>query len=139
MFDQVVVSRITSSLFGSGAQGGGGLLSSVFGGGKDSGHPDLRFSPFVTGGIMTSRGPVPLNAYANGGIANSPQMAIFGEGRMPEAYVLLPDGKRIPVAMAAPANGNSAPQRGDNRRTYSIDARGTKMGVADQIVTAIRQ
>lgn len=54
---------------------------------------------FANGGIMTNSGPVPLNAYANGGIANSPQVALFGEGRMPEAYVPLPDGRTIPVTM----------------------------------------
>lgn len=48
---------------------------------------------------MTSGGPVPLRKYAGGGIANSPQLAMFGEGSKPEAYVPLPDGRRIPVAM----------------------------------------
>jgi len=54
---------------------------------------------FADGGIMTSGGPVPLRKYAGGGIANSPQLAMFGEGAQPEAYVPLPDGRRIPVAM----------------------------------------
>lgn len=54
---------------------------------------------FENGGIMTSAGPVPLRKYAMGGIANSPQLAMFGEGSMNEAYVPLPDGRRIPVAM----------------------------------------
>ena len=55
---------------------------------------------------MTDRGPVPLKKYASGGIATSPQLAIFGEGRMPEAYVPLPDGRRIPVAMQSGGGGN---------------------------------
>ncbi len=54
---------------------------------------------FADGGIMTSGGPQPLKKYANGGIANTPQLALFGEGRMPEAYVPLPDGRTIPVTM----------------------------------------
>ena len=54
---------------------------------------------FANGGIMSSGGPVPLNAYASGGIANSPQLALFGEGRMNEAFVPLPDGRSIPVSM----------------------------------------
>jgi len=54
---------------------------------------------FADGGVMTSGGPVPLRKYAGGGIANSPQLAMFGEGSKPEAYVPLPDGRRIPVAM----------------------------------------
>lgn len=54
---------------------------------------------FEKGGIMTSRGSVPLRAYARGGVANSPQLALFGEGSRPEAYVPLPDGRNIPVKM----------------------------------------
>jgi len=56
--------------------------------------------PFEQGGIMTSAGALPLHRYANGGIANSPQVAMFGEGRKPEAYVPLPDGRTIPVTMS---------------------------------------
>lgn len=62
---------------------------------------------FANGGIMTNSGPVPLNAYANGGIANSPQVALFGEGRMPEAYVPLPDGRTIPVTMKGEGGGGA--------------------------------
>lgn len=71
------------SLFGFGASSAGG--ASVF--------------SWANGGIMTPSGPLPLRSYAGGGIANRPQLSLFGEGRMPEAYVPLPDGRRIPVAM----------------------------------------
>jgi len=54
---------------------------------------------FANGGIMTGNGPLPLKRYARGGIANSPQLAMFGEGSTPEAYVPLPDGRSIPVRM----------------------------------------
>ena len=57
------------------------------------------FWPFANGGIMSSLGSIPLNTYANGGIATSPQFSIFGEGRMNEAYVPLPDGKSIPATI----------------------------------------
>ena len=40
---------------------------------------------FEDGGIMTRSGPAPLKKYASGGIANSPQLAMFGEGSTPEA------------------------------------------------------
>ena len=60
---------------------------------------------FADGGIMTSGGPVPLRKYAGGGIASSPQLAMFGEGSKPEAYVPLPDGRRIPVAMQGGQGG----------------------------------
>lgn len=52
---------------------------------------------FADGGIMSGSGAVPLRKYAAGGIANSPQLAIFGEGDTEEAFVPLPDGRRIPV------------------------------------------
>jgi len=61
---------------------------------------------FEKGGIMTLDGPLPLKRYAAGGIANSPQMAMFGEGRTPEAYVPLPDGRSIPVTMRGGSSTN---------------------------------
>jgi TP901 family phage tail tape measure protein len=61
---------------------------------------------FEKGGIMTGGGPANLKKYSRGGIANSPQLALFGEGSQPEAYVPLPDGRRIPVAMQGPSGGN---------------------------------
>lgn len=64
---------------------------------------------FANGGIMTSAGPLPLNKYASGGVANSPQLALFGEGRTPEAFVPLPDGRRIPVAMQGGQAASQAP------------------------------
>lgn len=95
----------------SGGGGFGGILSSIFGGGGGSGagSPTGGVRLFANGGIMTPQGSVPLRAYSAGGIANSPQMALYGEGRTPEAYVPLPDGRRIPVAMQGAANGNAAP------------------------------
>lgn len=54
---------------------------------------------FADGGIMTSAGALPLQRYAGGGVATMPQLALFGEGAMNEAYVPLPDGRSIPVTM----------------------------------------
>lgn len=54
---------------------------------------------FANGGIMTDAGAVPLRKYASGGVANRPQLAMFGDGSTPEAYVPLPDGRAIPVRM----------------------------------------
>jgi hypothetical protein len=64
---------------------------------------------FANGGVMSEYGPLKLNKYASGGIANSPQMAIYGEGRMNEAYVPLPDGRTIPVTMQGNTGGGSGP------------------------------
>ena len=73
-------------------------------------------SAFAKGGIMTSHGPLPLNTYASGGIAKKAQVAVFGEGRQPEAYVPLPDGKTIPVTVngGAGAEGQQANMGGNN-------------------------
>ncbi len=60
---------------------------------------------FADGGIMTSSGPLPLRAYATGGVATTPQLAVFGEGSMAEAYVPLPDGRSIPVTMSQSSSG----------------------------------
>jgi hypothetical protein len=60
---------------------------------------------FAGGGIMTSRGPLPLRGYAGGGVASSPQLALFGEGSTPEAYVPVPNG-RIPVTLKGGGGGN---------------------------------
>lgn len=60
---------------------------------------------FADGGIMTSGGSMPLRTYSRGGIANSPQLAMFGEGSRPEAYVPLPDGRTIPVTMQGSGGG----------------------------------
>lgn len=62
---------------------------------------------FANGGIMSSSGSLPLMKYANGGVANKPQLALFGEGRMNEAYVPLPDGRSIPVTMKGDAQTTS--------------------------------
>lgn len=55
---------------------------------------------FANGGIMSGAGSMALKKYANGGIADRPQLALFGEGSMSEAYVPLPDGRSIPVTMS---------------------------------------
>jgi hypothetical protein len=89
MFDSLLTSLV-GNVTGA-ASGSGGWLSGLFG--------------FANGGIMTSSGPAPLHAYASGGVANEPQLALFGEGASPEAYVPLPDGRSIPVTMSGTGGG----------------------------------
>jgi len=90
---------------------------------------------FADGGIMTGDGPLPLRKYAGGGIANSPQLAMFGEGSMPEAYVPLPDGRRIPVAMKGGGGGTSV--------VVNVDASSSQVqgdaGRGEQLGRAISQ
>jgi phage-related minor tail protein len=78
------------------------LTKPLFGaiGGMFASGPGFGAIPgFANGGIMGPSGDMPLKRYARGGIATSPQVALFGEGSMPEAYVPLPDGRSIPVTM----------------------------------------
>nr|WP_280953988.1 lytic transglycosylase domain-containing protein [Methylobacterium sp. 17Sr1-1] len=117
-------------LFGGGKSGGAGLLGSLLGGASS------WMPKFADGGIMTSGGALPLHRYATGGIANSPQLALFGEGRGPEAFVPLPDGRRIPVAMTgAPSNQNPAMT---DARSYSFDLSGSNLTEA-QVRAALTQ
>lgn len=62
-----------------------------------------NMTDFAKGGIMTSKGP--LNMYSKGGVANSPQVSVFGEGRQNEAYVPLPDNRSIPVTLQGGGGG----------------------------------
>lgn len=78
----------------------GNAISSAF-----QGFSFASLFGFADGGVMTPMGPMPLRTYAQGGVASSPQAAIFGEGSMPEAYVPLPDGRRIPVALQGASGG----------------------------------
>ena len=82
-----------------GSGGGSGSFSNQLGTGADYYNPQLSVTGNALGGVMTSRGPIALKKYARGGIARSPQLALFGEGSGAEAYVPLPDGRRIPVNM----------------------------------------
>jgi hypothetical protein len=104
---------VVNGVGGAGAAGGlASLFSSFFGSGPTpvvGGAGSLAVPTFADGGIMTSRGPLPLHRYAGGGVANSPQLALFGEGRGPEAFVPLPDGRSIPVTMHGGGKKESAP------------------------------
>lgn len=105
------------------------LFGNYFGGGASSfANPSFGVdatglagpaSPFAMGGIMTSMGPLKLKRYATGGIANNPQLALFGEGSNPEAYVPLPDGRSIPVTMKGGNSGASV--------TVNVDASGSQV------------
>jgi len=75
---------------------------------SDPRRTHLGFRAFAEGGIMTQYGELPLRQYQGGGMATSPQVAVFGEGSTPEAYVPVPSG-RIPVEIKQPANSNQRP------------------------------
>ena len=92
--EMVVQATILKGIMAAFGGGGGGLFGGLF-----------SFLGFANGGIMTGDGALPLQRYARGGIARSPQLAMFGEGSKPEAYVPLPDGRSIPVTIKGFANG----------------------------------
>lgn len=86
--------------------GGSPALPAGYSGGNSAG---FFGNAFADGGVMTGNGALALRKYATGGIANSPQLALFGEGSMPEAYVPLPDGRTIPVTVSG-AERSASPQ-----------------------------
>lgn len=105
------IQSFASSIFGGGGgQNGGGIVGSIAGlfsgggGGGFEGFGGFADFAFAKGGIGSARGAVKLRKFADGGIATQPTLAVFGEGDRPEAFVPLPDGRRIPVEMSgAPA------------------------------------
>ena len=86
-------------------------VSSMFGGAIAS----------ANGNIMTDHGPLPLKYYSNGGIAKKAQVSIFGEGRTPEAYVPLPDGRSIPVTMKVDGMDGETASAGGNQIAININ------------------
>lgn len=100
------------------------------------------FFGFSSGGVMTSAGPTALRSYASGGIANSPQLALFGEGSRPEAYVPLPDGRSIPVTMSGAGGGGDVFNISVSLTDSGASSRGDDPGGRDlgrAIASAVRQ
>lgn len=86
---------------GSGSSGSNSGFNNLTGSASDGTGGIPAIPKFAKGGIFGKDGVVPLRAYQKGGIADSPQLALFGEGDMNEAYVPLPDGRSIPVTLNA--------------------------------------
>jgi hypothetical protein len=87
-----------------------GYGGAVAGTGGATGYEVIGGIGLAEGGVMSSRGLLPLKYYSGGGVANTPQVSVWGEGKMPEANVPLPDGRTIPVTLTggqAPAAANS--------------------------------
>jgi len=93
----------------------------------------------ANGNIMTSAGPLALQKYANGGIARTPQLSLFGEGKLPEAYVPLPDGRTIPVTMSGGGGGaiqvsSTINIASDGKSQVESDVSGEKAAQLQQMV-----
>jgi tape measure domain-containing protein len=143
-------SAAAAAAAGANGAGLGGLVGS-FAGEKGAlagaGAGDLGGNAMIAfaanGGVMSSVGMMSLEKYARGGIANKPQLAMFGEGSMNEAYVPLPDGRRIPVDMRGQDQPNvqvnvinQTGQQVDAKQNVRMD--GKKM-ILDVVLTAANQ
>jgi hypothetical protein len=91
---------------------------------------------FEKGGVMTNAGAAPLKRYSQGGVANRPQLALYGEGSKPEAYVPLPDGRRIPVALQGDKMRNamgSGPMQGAGSPVLNMSFQSTNIGGVEYV------
>lgn len=98
-----IFSLFTASATGAagGNAAGGSAAATDVGGSFGSGNYN-----FAMGGVMPGMLMGSTRAYANGGVATEPTMAWFAEKPgMAEAFVPLPDGRRIPVAMEGDGGG----------------------------------
>lgn len=118
---------VRQAILGPLLQAAGGLFGGAFGGaggfGAAGGAAGGSVAFAANGGIMTAKGMARLNTYSNGGIANSPQLAVFGEGSRPEAYVPLPDGRRIPVVQQGGGAGGVSVVVNVNMESGAEDSR----------------
>jgi len=81
----------------------------------------------VLPGVNTDNA-VPVQGYARGGIATSPQLAVFGEGSKNEAFVPLPDNRSIPVTFT----GAQASQSNMvNVNVYAWDSKDAARGLLE--------
>ena len=106
--NQAIASKIVASILASIVPGGAPIAAAS--GGVVSGSMGTP-KTFAKGGIMAGAmmaGGLPMHSYAEGGVARSPQVAIFGEGKGAEAFVPLPGPNRgIPVEFKSmPTGGN---------------------------------
>ena len=133
---------VSGGIAGLGSPGGASLGDSL--GSMGDFTPIGPKFTFANGGIMTEFGPVALRKYAKGGIAKSPQLALYGEGSQNEAYVPLPDGRTIPVTMSGNNSNAVTPvhieinvtQNGDgqsNEKQSSSDANSQWKPIADKV------
>ena len=80
----------------------GSILASI--GGGIGGFTKL----FAADGGVAAGGwkPLPLTAFANGGMVSGPTLGLIGEGKYNEAIVPLPNGRSIPVEMTGAGGGS---------------------------------
>lgn len=86
------------------------------------------------GGVVEGNMGVQRKAFATGGVTSGPTLALFGEGRNREAFVPLPDNRRIPVRLMGNSGGqtfvfNISAVDGRDVQRMLVEQRSTIMGV----------
>ena len=108
--NQAIAFRIAAAFFTGGASiaGGGVDVGAAAADASTSSAGVFAAKGGVVAGSMGQPAGLPVNAYAQGGVARSPQVAVFGEGKGAEAFVPLPGPNRgIPVEFKSmPSGGN---------------------------------
>lgn len=131
----LIAQSVQKAVFGITGMFGGSASPSPVGDAASYGGFQVPTSNFANGGIMTEFGSLPLKKYANGGVAKSPQVAVFGEGDMNEAYVPLPDGRSIPVTMRG--NGNPPVVNVINQTGVQADVQSTSRFDGEKYITDV--
>lgn len=83
----------------------------------------------VLPGVSNENASLPVKNYARGGVARSPQLAVFGEGRQAEAFVPLPDNRSIPVTLNG---GYGAGAQQVTLNVYAWDSKDAARGLMEQ-------
>jgi hypothetical protein len=105
--NQAIAFRIAAAFFTAGTSVASPGLD-VGAAASQAGDVQIAAKGGVVAGSMGHPARLPVNAYAQGGVARSPQVAVFGEGKGAEAFVPLPGPNRgIPVEFKSmPSGGN---------------------------------
>ena len=105
--NQAIAFRIAAAFFTAGTSVASPGLD-VGAAASQAGDVQIAAKGGVVAGSMGQPAGLPVNAYAQGGVARSPQVAVFGEGKGAEAFVPLPGPNRgIPVEFKSmPSGGN---------------------------------
>lgn len=93
-------SAIENAFYGSSASGAGYTAHETAISSMGAGASNTVIPKYGDGGIMTPYGDMPIQKYANGGIASATsggQLANIAEAGMNEAIVPLPNGRSIPI------------------------------------------
>lgn len=116
------LASMAGSFFGASGGGNGLAAGSAGAASSNMGASAAGYSSkyFANGGIMTDNGELALRKYANGGIADRPQLAVYGEGSMNEAFVPLPDGRTIPVTLSGSAGSGKQSGGGSMPVTVNV-------------------